>query len=71
MKRCPECGREYDNTMSFCLDDGAELLYVPASDESAPPSSSGTGSRLQAAPPASLTRRGRSLPLSWGLVGKA
>ena len=31
MKRCPECGREYDNTMSFCLDDGAELLYGPAS----------------------------------------
>ena len=49
MKRCPECGREYNNTMSFCLDDGAELLYVPASDESAAPSSSGTGSRLQAA----------------------
>ena len=31
MKKCPECGREYDNTMSFCLDDGAELLYGPAS----------------------------------------
>src|SRR5580765_6548568 len=31
MKRCPECGREYDNTMMFCLDDGAELLYGPAS----------------------------------------
>ena len=31
MKRCSECGREYDNTMSFCLDDGAELLYGPAS----------------------------------------
>ncbi|MEP7148491.1 MAG: FlgO family outer membrane protein [Acidobacteriota bacterium] len=31
MKRCPECGREYDNTMAFCLDDGAELLYGPAS----------------------------------------
>jgi len=30
MKRCPQCGREYDNTMSFCLDDGAELLYGPA-----------------------------------------
>ena len=36
MKRCPECGREYDNSMMFCLDDGAELLYGPASaDESA------------------------------------
>ncbi|HEX6126323.1 MAG TPA: hypothetical protein VFZ23_13195 [Pyrinomonadaceae bacterium] len=31
MKRCPECGREYDNSMSFCLDDGAGLLYGPAS----------------------------------------
>ena len=31
MKKCPECGREYDNTMMFCLDDGAELLYGPAS----------------------------------------
>ena len=29
MKRCPECGREYDVSMSFCLDDGAELLYGP------------------------------------------
>jgi adenylate cyclase len=31
MKRCPECRREYDNTMMFCLDDGAELLYGPGS----------------------------------------
>ncbi len=31
MKKCPECGREYDLSMSFCLDDGAELLYGPAS----------------------------------------
>ena len=30
MKRCPQCGREYDATMMFCLDDGAELLYGPA-----------------------------------------
>jgi serine/threonine-protein kinase len=30
MKRCPQCGREYDISMSFCLDDGAELLYGPA-----------------------------------------
>lgn len=33
MKRCPQCGREYDNTMMFCLDDGAELLYGPASTD--------------------------------------
>src|SRR5215203_4248270 len=30
MKRCPQCGREYDKSMMFCLDDGAELLYGPA-----------------------------------------
>ncbi len=32
MKRCPECGRSYnDDSMSFCLDDGSELLFGPAS----------------------------------------
>lgn len=30
MKLCPHCGREYDLTMSFCLDDGRELLYGSA-----------------------------------------
>jgi len=39
MKRCPECGRQYDVTMSFCLDDGSELLYGPAKGE--PPASAG------------------------------
>src|SRR5437762_809305 len=33
MKKCPQCGREYDLTMSFCLDDGSELLYGPAQVE--------------------------------------
>jgi TolB-like protein/Tfp pilus assembly protein PilF len=34
MKMCPQCGRAYDTSMRFCLDDGAELLYGPAlSDE--------------------------------------
>ncbi|HMQ02593.1 MAG TPA: tetratricopeptide repeat protein [Pyrinomonadaceae bacterium] len=42
MKRCPKCGREYDNTMMFCLDDGAELLYGAASgSRSEPPASAG------------------------------
>src|SRR5688500_9178743 len=36
MKKCPECSREYDNSMSFCLDDGAELLYGPASTDEPP-----------------------------------
>ncbi len=31
MKKCPQCGREYDVSMMFCLDDGAELLFGPAS----------------------------------------
>ncbi len=43
MKRCPECGREYDNTMMFCLDDGAELLYGPAMSEPGAPSAAVTG----------------------------
>ncbi|MEO7539912.1 MAG: hypothetical protein ABIV21_07780, partial [Pyrinomonadaceae bacterium] len=30
MKKCPQCSREYDLSMSFCLDDGVELLYGPA-----------------------------------------
>ncbi|MEO8041065.1 MAG: tetratricopeptide repeat protein [Acidobacteriota bacterium] len=37
MKKCPQCGREYDLSMGFCLDDGSELLYgptrTPAPDE--------------------------------------
>ena len=36
MKKCPLCSREYDNTMSFCLDDGAELLYGPATGSFTP-----------------------------------
>ena len=33
MKKCPQCGRDYnDDSMSFCLDDGAELLFGPASE---------------------------------------
>jgi len=32
MKRCPECGRDYnDDSLSFCLDDGSELLFGPKS----------------------------------------
>jgi len=34
MKRCPECRRDYtDETLRFCLDDGAALLDGPASQE--------------------------------------
>jgi TolB-like protein/Flp pilus assembly protein TadD len=32
MKRCPECRRDYkDESLNFCLDDGAELLDGPGS----------------------------------------
>src|SRR3954462_4098918 len=35
MKRCPQCGREYDLSMSFCLDDGEQLLYGPGAGSGA------------------------------------
>jgi Tol biopolymer transport system component len=36
MKRCPECRRDYyDETLSFCLDDGTQLLDGPARGDSA------------------------------------
>jgi len=34
MKKCPECGRGYnDDSLSYCLDDGSELLFGPASTD--------------------------------------
>lgn len=34
MKRCPECGRDYDDdSLSFCLDDGSERLFGPAATD--------------------------------------
>jgi len=58
MKRCPECRRDYtDETLNFCLDDGAALVDGPASrDEPAtaildkfgvPPSGGSYESRTQ------------------------
>ena len=36
MKRCPECRRDYTNeTLNYCLDDGAELVEGPISPEEA------------------------------------
>ena len=36
MKQCPECKHVYyDETLNFCLDDGASLVYGPATDEAA------------------------------------
>src|SRR5215813_1015608 len=34
MKRCPECRRDYyDDSLSYCLDDGSALLEGPASED--------------------------------------
>src|SRR5688572_2755726 len=34
MKRCPECRRDYyDETLSFCLEDGTPLVYGVSADE--------------------------------------
>jgi TolB-like protein len=34
MKKCPQCHRDYnDDSLSFCLDDGAELLFGPSSTD--------------------------------------
>lgn len=61
MKKCPQCGRGYDLSMSFCLDDGSELLYGPASvgeprtailHESAPPSEAATQAQIDLPSPA-------------------
>jgi TolB-like protein/Tfp pilus assembly protein PilF len=53
MKRCPECRRDYyDDTLSFCLEDGATLVYgVPTGEPqtavlSADGSSNEPGTRL-------------------------
>ena len=36
MKRCPECRRDYyDDSLLYCLDDGAALLEGPSTDEPA------------------------------------
>lgn len=35
MKQCPECQRRYsDDTLNYCLDDGAELIYGPSASGS-------------------------------------
>ena len=34
MKRCPECRRDYyDDSLAYCLDDGAVLVDGPIGDE--------------------------------------
>jgi TolB-like protein/Tfp pilus assembly protein PilF len=68
MKKCPQCGREYDNTMSFCLDDGAELLYGPAStDEPATAILHSTDAPAEAATRAQIHTTERTAVLSSGI----
>lgn len=56
MKRCPECGRDYnDDSMSFCLDDGSELLFGPASGSGA--DEPATAILHETAPPAEAQTR--------------
>ena len=38
MKRCPECRRDYrDDSLLYCLDDGAQLVEGPGSGEDQDP----------------------------------
>ena len=49
MKRCPECKRDYyDDSLSYCLDDGAALLDGPGNAGERPTKIIGAGSRSEA-----------------------
>lgn len=51
MKRCPECRRDfYDDTLTFCLDDGARLVEGPASEEPATAIQRGPESKTELLP---------------------
>ena len=73
MKRCPECGRNYnDDSMSFCLDDGSELLFGPASmdepatailHETTPPGEAATRAQIH------MTDQTAILPTGTGYIG--
>ena len=66
MKKCPQCGRGYnDDSLSFCLDDGSELLFGPASadepstailHETAPPGEAATRAQIESVRVASRVR---------------
>lgn len=36
MKRCPKCNLQYDDSLRFCLDDGAELLNIEPAQTATP-----------------------------------
>lgn len=62
MKRCPECRRDYfDDSLSYCLDDGTPLLEGPASgstDEPATAMMPSAGSALGSGPSVSGSQPG-------------
>ncbi len=74
MKRCPVCGRNYnDDSMSFCLDDGAELLFGPASmdepatailHETVPPGEAATRAQIHMTDQTAVLPTGTGEPVS-------
>ena len=59
MKRCPECRRDfYDDTLSFCLDDGTPLLDGPATNEAATITLGGSEARTSILPGVTPTNSG-------------
>src|SRR5215204_1500117 len=54
MKRCSECGRYYnDDSLSFCLDDGSELLFGPSGEAPTAALGSEAPTRILSTPPLS------------------
>jgi TolB-like protein/tetratricopeptide (TPR) repeat protein len=71
MKRCPECRRDYyDDSLSFCLDDGERLLDGPSLDEPGTalfhspdlPSESPTRAQIHATDQTAILPTGANLP---------
>ncbi|MEO8042067.1 MAG: tetratricopeptide repeat protein [Acidobacteriota bacterium] len=68
MKRCPECRRDYfDDSLSFCLDDGTALLEGPASmDEPATAILTSTSAPVKAETQAQIHMTGQTAVLPTG-----
>ncbi|MEO6334838.1 MAG: hypothetical protein ABIO91_07620, partial [Pyrinomonadaceae bacterium] len=68
MKRCPECRRDYyDDSLSFCLDDGVALLEGPSSiDEPATAILHSTSAPIEAATQAQIHMTGQTAVLPTG-----
>jgi len=80
MKRCPECRRDYDDTLGFCLEDGTPLVYGVSAEEPAtailhemtPPDETATGSQIHMTDRTAIlpTGRGEIVPRSAGFDGR-